>query len=182
MDKCVVLLLFNVQSVIIFALMSYNTFRGRKTDGLFVYGLTDKDVIFYIGITGFLRSRYKQHFTDTLLCSEYIYQMRMEGRYPGIVILGIFDTHQQAEIAEHSIIRCLSHLGNKLLNNHQNPHTNKLQYETKATVGRPKNMPPELLNNLIHNAIEEYNQFRQWMPFTIWKRLHLENMQQNTTQ
>ena len=162
--------------------MSYNTFRGRKTDGLFVYGLTNKGAIFYVGTTGYLACRYREHFGNVLLCSQYIYQMRAKGEYPGIVIFGIFDTIKEAEATEHGIIRALSYVGNKLLNNHQNPHPNKLEYDIEDVTSRPKNMPPRLLNEIVNKAIEDYNQFRKWEPFAIWQRLRLENTQQSTTQ
>jgi predicted GIY-YIG superfamily endonuclease len=149
--------------------MAYNTFRSIKTKGIFVYGLTDNGTIFYVGITDYVVARYQQHYSDWLICAAYIHQMRMREEYPGIVILGVFDTKREAEVAEHSIIRCLSFIGNKLCNNSQNPHENKIIINTPCT-GTPKRRPQGLAVQLFTDALKDYNNFRIWEPRAIWAR------------
>lgn len=158
----------------------YNVFRGIRNDGVFVYGLTRDNHVFYVGITGFLLWRYKQHFA-IYPCSQYIMQMREKGEYPGIRIFGIYDNNSEAQAAEHSLIRCLSLMGNKLLNYHQNPHLNKLEYDYVAPTNKIKNMPRKVLLDIYNKALTDYNTFRQWEPRTIWERSQLGNMPTNTT-
>jgi predicted GIY-YIG superfamily endonuclease len=82
-----------------------NLFRGSPPkDGIYVYGLTDDNGVFYIGTTGFMLFRYSQHTTEHL-CHKHIYDMRIKGQFPGIVIYGIFEGLHQAEAAEHCLIR-----------------------------------------------------------------------------
>jgi predicted GIY-YIG superfamily endonuclease len=146
--------------------MAFNTFTKYRDKGVFVYGLTDNGKIFYVGITDYIRFRYKQHFSDWLTCGKYIYQMRLKGEYPEVVLFGIFDYTDQAEAAEHSVIRCLSYLGNKLCNNHQNPHNNMIKQEAYFDT-KPKRMPHLLAKSIIEKCISDYNKFRKWQPYPI---------------
>lgn len=143
--------------------MGFNTFNKQRTTGEFVYALMDNNIIFYVGITSNLGYRYKQHFADWLICGEYIYKMRMVGKYPEVLVLGIYDSVYEAEAAEHTAIRLLSSLGIKLCNHHQNPHHNYIERDRIGIAEiKVKRMPQKLFKLLINTAIEEYNKFRKW--------------------
>ena len=107
--------------------MALNTFNSKIQDrSTYVYGLLDKDKVFYIGITDYIYYRYKQHWHE-YLCSNYIGNMRIKGEYPNIAIYGAFKDLRCAEAAEHSLIRYLSSIGHNLCNRHQNPHSNVIK-------------------------------------------------------
>lgn len=138
----------------------YNLFSGNiKPDSLYVYGLYNDDYLFYIGVTENLYVRYKSHFSE-YLCSAYIMQMRLKDNYPNVKIFGAFNGYQQAEAAEHSLIRLHCLLKHKLCNHHQNDKDNKLI--TPRTNSTPKRMPQNLHIKIIDEAIDNYKKYRQW--------------------
>lgn len=150
--------------------MAYNSFpRTIPKGGKIVYGLMDGDYVFYVGITVFLRSRYQQHYSEGPAC-KYIYNMRREGRHPGIIIFGVFDIYGQAEAAEHSLIRMYAAQKHKLCNYHQNPQSNQLILPRPEVEKLNKKRPSKLLGNLVKKAMEDYQEFRNWTPTPIFER------------
>lgn len=151
--------------------MSYNTFAGEiPKDSVYVYGLTDNNNVFYIGITSYITFRYKQHFSEHL-CSNYIANMKIKGHYPGIMIFGAFTVFGQAEAAEHSLIRAFYLMGHKLCNYHQNPKDNiikRIPIDSNIKLNR---MPQNLHKQIISEAIEHYKQFRSWQPLPVKERI-----------
>lgn len=160
-----------------------NTFSKRIEGGVYVYGLTNNDVVFYVGISGWPLFRYSQHFTDGL-CRNYIYWMRKESNYPGIVIFGIFDKYPQAEAVEHSLICHFARIGNKLCNNNQNPYFNRIIQCIPDKWDKLPKMPPKLSTNILNKAIESYYKIRLCQQIQVYdkKEFPLRNTPTSITQ
>lgn len=157
--------------------MAINTFNYTPaSDCNIVYGLLDNGKVFYIGITKYLHSRYTQHIGEGP-ASDYIYWMRLDGRWPEVKIFGMFDQYYgQAQAAEHSLISLFAQLNQPLCNYHQNPRHNQIVPVRPDRTEKPPRRNGKFLSDTIDKAIKDYMNFRNWEVTPLQERNKPQNI------
>jgi hypothetical protein len=94
----------------------------------YLYTLSDKGKVFYVGMSAYPASRYQQHCTNTACCRayHYIHWMLERGEYPDMNIVWHFNSRADARFAEEVLVRQFASMGHKLCNTDYNPIYNVL--------------------------------------------------------
>lgn len=93
----------------------------------YLYILSYKNSVFYVGITSYPALRYQQHCCDKLVLTyEFIYWLLAKGERPDISIINRFIDKSAAAESERSLINYFVSIGNKLCNHEGNPIHNRI--------------------------------------------------------
>jgi len=121
----------------------------------FVYALTNKGTVFYVGQTDDIYTRFSAHFYDAP-CRFYITQMLENNEIPNLLILAMYGGEYSRHICpiERAFIKYFASINHKLCNTEFNNTDNIIKIE-KVNKPVPK-IKRGLRNTIVKNAIEKY--------------------------